>query len=350
MADEGYWSAEDTTPAACEAALRQLLVEQHARSAAYVPARVLNLVVVLDHEWRGEVLNRLERVGRYHASRTILCCVNPGRSTIDAVITVSSEGEPKPGEFAETHERVVLELGEEHLAGLDTIVDPLLAMDLATVCWSPHGHRIDRMVGRAQVFLLDSVAEPDPAAAVDRAGELSERGYVVDLAWLRSTPWRERIAASFDPPEWRAELDRIGAVTVRHHPDSAVAGLLFLGWLAARLGWEPRPLAAEDGVLRGSARAAGREVRLALERDAHQSVPGLSGVTVETAAGVSLALDRGPGGLHARRRARNGRESAWTVLGASRGEPGVLGEGIRQALLRDPTYRPALGAAAGLLP
>ena len=30
------------------------------------------------------------------------------------------------------------------------------------------------------------------------------------------------------------------------------------------------------------------------------------------------------------------------MLGASRGEAGILGEGIRQALLRDPTYAPAL--------
>ena len=59
-----------------------------------------------------------------------------------------------------------------------------------------------------------------------------------------------------------------------------------------------------------------------------------------------LALERGEGGLRARRRERNGRASAtWTVLGASRGEPGILGEGIRQALLRDPTYAPALAAA-----
>ena len=33
------------------------------------------------------------------------------------------------------------------------------------------------------------------------------------------------------------------------------------------------------------------------------------------------------------------------VLGASRGEAGILGEGVRQALLRDPTYKPALSAA-----
>ena len=37
------------------------------------------------------------------------------------------------------------------------------------------------------------------------------------------------------------------------------------------------------------------------------------------------------------------------MLGASRGESGILGEGVRQALLRDPTYKPALSAARALL-
>ena len=62
-----------------------------------------------------------------------------------------------------------------------------------------------------------------------------------------------------------------------------------------------------------------------------------------------IERDRGPGGLRAHRRTRRGKESDWTVLGASRGESGILGEGIRQAMLRDPTYRPALDAAATMV-
>jgi hypothetical protein len=38
------------------------------------------------------------------------------------------------------------------------------------------------------------------------------------------------------------------------------------------------------------------------------------------------------------------------VLGSSRGEGGILGEGVRQALLRDPTYAPALAASRKLCP
>jgi hypothetical protein len=90
-------------------------------------------------------------------------------------------------------------------------------------------------------------------------------------------------------------------------------------------------------------------VDLRLEPDPTMSVPGLAGITVETASDMSISLDRGPGGLVARRRTRKGDESAWTVLGASRGEAGILGEGIRQALLRDPTYPPAVEAVRVML-
>ena len=58
---------------------------------------------------------------------------------------------------------------------------------------------------------------------------------------------------------------------------------------------------------------------------------------------MRISLDRGAGGLSATRRTATGSESNWTVMGASRGEAGILGEGIRQALLRDKTYGPALG-------
>jgi hypothetical protein len=79
------------------------------------------------------------------------------------------------------------------------------------------------------------------------------------------------------------------------------------------------------------------------------SVPGLAGVSIGTASGVQISLDRGPGGLTAHRVDRKGRESHWTVLGASRGEAGILGEGIRQALLRDPVYARALEGAAAMV-
>jgi glucose-6-phosphate dehydrogenase assembly protein OpcA len=343
----GIWSEQDTTPGAIDVALHQLLQEQYARDGSCAPARVLNLVVVVDREWRGEVLNRLERVGRYHPSRLILCAVEAGRKTIDATVAITTEGDRAAGEPELIRERIVLDLGPRHLENLNAILDPLVVTDIATVTWSPHGHpeAVDAMLHLSQVILVDSVNEFDAHSAVSRARELAEEAYVVDLAWLRSTPWRERVAATFDPPQWREELGRISHVTVRHQAESSVAGLLFCGWLSARLGWEPGSLMSANGNLHGKAHGRRQDVELKLEPDATMSVPGLAGVELGTASGMSIALTRGPGGLAAHRRDRKGNESKWTVLGASRGEAGILGEGIRQALLRDPVYARALERA-----
>jgi glucose-6-phosphate dehydrogenase assembly protein OpcA len=349
MSESGaVWSERDTSPPKIEEALRDLLKERRAQGEAYAPARVLNLVVIADRDWRGEVLNRLEKVGRYHASRTIVCAVEEGRGEIDAWVTMEAEEEDVvTGRLAVAREEVVLDIGPKHLAHLDRIVDPLVVTDLPTVVWSPHGHpeAVDSLLRLAQVVLVDSVVPPDAQAAVERAVDLTKRAYVVDLAWLRSTPWRERVAATFDPPRWRGELARIDSVTIRHHPDSEVAAALLAGWLVTRLGWEPGALTDGDGPLRGTAKAADHDVAMVLEADPTMPTPGLAGVTIGTASGLEISLDRGPGGLLARRRTQDGHVATWTVLGASRGEAGILGEGIRQALLRDKVYKPALEAA-----
>jgi glucose-6-phosphate dehydrogenase assembly protein OpcA len=341
------WSEQGTTPDAIEAALRELLIEVHAENDKFVPARVLNMIAFVDREWTGEIANRLRGVGRYHASRLVVLAYEPRRERLDARVMIAAEDESSPGELALLRETVVVELGDRHLDDLLTIADPLVVTDLPTLLWSPHGHHeiVATLLSLAQAILLDSVDEPIAAEALDRACQLSADAYVVDLAWLRSTPWRERLAASFDPPWLRRELQTIASVEIRHHPASTVAAMLLAGWMASRLGWQAAPLLAHGDALAGKVHASRQDVALRLQAAPELQVPGLEGLTVETAAGRRLHLDRGPGGLRARTLDRRGDERTWTIPGASRGETGVLGEGIRQALLRDPTYVPALKAA-----
>lgn len=324
---EVLWSEADTTPDAVDAALRELLRELHAADQSLAPARVLNLVVVVDRERKGEIASRLERIGRYHASRTVLCAVEEGRSALDACAVMSLE-EPGPGAALRViTERVEIDIGPCHLGHLNTIIDPVLVADLPTMLWAPHGHEeaIVAVLGMIDAILLDSDERPDPAQAFAHVDELLRAAYVIDLAWLRTTPWRERIAALFDPPDRRRWLREISRVEVRHREGSAASALLLGGWLRARLRW------ATPGV------------PVALE-PVEQEAPGLAGVTVQCDGRFRLSLDRGPGGLRASER-WNGSERSWRILGASRGEAGILGEGVRQAHLRDPTYGPALAAA-----
>jgi glucose-6-phosphate dehydrogenase assembly protein OpcA len=345
---EDLWSEQDATPDDIDAALRRMLRERHAKDESLVPARVLNLVVLVDRDWKGEIANRLAKVGRYHASRTVLCAVEPGRTRIDARAAVSY-GSPDDGDGV-MHEEVEIDLGEAHLAHLDTIIDPVVVAELPTMLWSPHGHAeavgsLHRMV---DVMLIDS---DDGSGSLDdftHAAKMLDFAYVVDLAWLRTTPWRERLASSFDPP-WRREMLRsLDRVEIQHRESSNTSALLLAGWLASRLGWKPEPL-RETGRARleGKLRGHRREIELVLEPSDQES-PGLGGVTV-SAGKVTLSLERAPGGLQACER-RDGEERRWQILGHSRGEGGILGEGVRQAHLRDPTYGPALEAARKLLP
>jgi len=345
--NDTVWAAQNTTPAAVEAAIRGLLIERHNENDGYVPARVLNLICVVERQWRGEVANRLRRVGRYHPSRTIVCAVSDGRRTIDAVVSIAADATPTDGQHVLTHETVILDVGPGHLEHLDTIVDPLVIADLTTLVWAPHGHwrAVEALEGLSQCVLLDSVEDPDVAGALRRAQGLLARRYVVDLAWLRSTPWRERVAALFDQPARRVELGEITSLRIRNVAESGAAALLLCGWLVSRLGW-PHGALSRDG--HGRAKGTMGEVAVTLE-SVPQDVPGLAGITIGFRDGGALSLDRGAGGLTATRRDRAGAEQHWRLLGASRGEGGILGEGIRQSLLRDPTYREALDAAAEML-
>jgi glucose-6-phosphate dehydrogenase assembly protein OpcA len=369
---EAVWSEEGTTPDAIEAALRGLVKQLHAENGGFAPARALNMIAFVESRFAGEISNRLSGVGRYRASRTILLSYDAGRTSLDARAIVSSQGEPAEGELGLLRETVLVEIGKRHLDDLLTIADPLVVSDLETLLWSPHGHpeAVDSLLGLAQAVLIDSVDEPSFREAIRRSCELHRRAYVVDLAWLRSTPWRERLATAFDPPAMRSELGRIETVAVRHHPDSTVAAMLFAGWLASRLGWDVKQLSANGGVLSGTATTPGtattsgtagnattgatgagaKTIAIRLEQAPEQQVRGLESVVIATASGGRLGLRRAEGGLRARSRDSDGREREWTILGASRGEKGILGEGIRQALLRDPTYVPALEAVETMAP
>ena len=120
---EDVWSEQDTNPDAIEAALRDLLRRRHAENENLAPARVLNLVVILDRDWKGEISNRLERVGRYHASRTVVCAVEAGRDDarrdrdrqLRGPGPRQARGDPRAGRDRPR---------PGHLDALQTIVDP----------------------------------------------------------------------------------------------------------------------------------------------------------------------------------------------------------------------------------
>ena len=164
------WREEESSPARIEAALRRMTwrgggAEDESRPLP-VPARVLNLVAIVDAGLREEIENRLRRLGSLHPSRVVVCAVQEGRRrlTVRGGVSAAHTGH-LAGRVAIAYERVEITLGPQHLPTLDTIVDLLLARDLPTMVWSPRGHDegVEALRRLAQVVLIDSHEGPDAA-------------------------------------------------------------------------------------------------------------------------------------------------------------------------------------------
>ncbi|HEY3822575.1 MAG TPA: glucose-6-phosphate dehydrogenase assembly protein OpcA [Polyangiaceae bacterium] len=75
-----------------------------------------------------------------------------------------------------------------------------------------------------------------------RARAATDRPGVADLAWTRLAPWQEMCARMFDEAALRPLAFRVTRVTMVQacEPGETLGpeGLLFVGWLATRLGWK----------------------------------------------------------------------------------------------------------------
>ena len=343
------WQQDDVDPGAVEGAMIALERERSQRRRGVLPARALNLVVVVDADYTGEVVRRLDAVGRNAPSRTVLVRVHAHRRGLSARVTLSTVHEGTTDEAST--ELVTLDVAARHLARLDSIVDPMVLTDVPTLLWAPHGHveALEALGALGQTVLLDSADAADYTAGLDGVQALiDDHGLsIVDLSWLRATPWRLRLAAHYEPAPRRRELWSIADVQVRHQPGSETAAWLLLGWLADRLRWVP-----EHGRTRD---ASGAEVGLRLS-PTDVGVQGLAGVTLTSRDGAVFSLERHHGGLRASRTdvysavgEHTSTERHWTVLGASRGEAGVLGRALRRTLVPDDGYIGALATARRLL-
>lgn len=89
-------------------------------------------------------------------------------------------------------------------------------------------------------IILDSSYFSDPESEFQKIQELIEDDtYVADLNWHRLSAWQELTASAFDPPERRSALGEVDRITIDYEKGNAAQALMFLGWFASRLNWEP---------------------------------------------------------------------------------------------------------------
>ncbi|MEM8605272.1 MAG: glucose-6-phosphate dehydrogenase assembly protein OpcA, partial [Cyanobacteria bacterium P01_H01_bin.121] len=150
-------------------------------------------------------------------------------------------------------EYITLRGAKEQLQHLGDLVQSLLIPGLPQFVWwkatpNPEQPLFKALAQACTCMIFDSCYFGDPEAEFLRLQDLIDHNtYVADLNWHRLAAWQELTAAAFDPPERRAALVEIDRVTIDYEKGNPAQALLFLGWLASRLAWQPVAYSEETG-------------------------------------------------------------------------------------------------------
>jgi glucose-6-phosphate dehydrogenase assembly protein OpcA len=105
-----------------------------------------------------------------------------------------------------------------------------------------------RLAAICNNVIVDSCNFNEPESDLLRLQELVETGVpLADLNWRRLASWQELTAEAYDSPKRRAALKEIDRVTIDYEKGNPAQALLFLGWLASRLNWQPVSYQKESG-------------------------------------------------------------------------------------------------------
>jgi glucose-6-phosphate dehydrogenase assembly protein OpcA len=216
------------------------------RSVARTASRtwVMTLVAVATTDDEVYQATQVQRaLGAHHPSRLLLIQPRPdaaiGAGTgIDAGVTIyGTEVDGHPLTFDE----VTLVVRGEAARHLESIVEPFTLSDLPVVVWYPATLPAvsEPLLAKATSLMVDTKDAHDVAGLIALAG----RRAVVDLSWMRLRPWRQMVAAMFEPVVFRPWTDRITSAYVA---GKGGPRRLLAGWIASRLGLSKDQLVLED--------------------------------------------------------------------------------------------------------
>ncbi len=209
----------------------------------------LNLVVVAPTEEAAERYTAVvDEVTSFIPARAIVVALDPtAKVIVQGEVTAVCMGSEGARQICS--ERIRLTLASDVGPRTASAVSALLVPDIETVLvWvgqlSPEDPGLRALARQADRIVVDSeytgLSKLFELCAWTKS--LPETPSVIDLAWLRLSPWRELLARTFDSEEFAAHAEAIDTIHVVQAEDEppprlgSEAALLF-GWLASRLNW-----------------------------------------------------------------------------------------------------------------
>jgi len=228
------WFGEDVCLADVDTALARLRAQAAAESAS-MRTSVMTHLAWVPPAWVGPARAALEGMAERHPSRTILLYPEPDAqdNRIDA------QAEVERWEVPDTDRGLVTEVVELTLRGSRaaapaSIVEPLLISDLPVFLrWRGEppwdAPELEQLVGVTDRLIVDSTEWDDVPGSYRRLAELFQLCAASDIAWARTSRWREHLATL-----WPA-IEDVRTMRVR---GTAAQAWLLCGWLRSRLGRE----------------------------------------------------------------------------------------------------------------
>ncbi len=185
-----------------------------------------------------------EAIAAQNPCRIITLCPTIGADEVTAQVSAYCPVH-KTGSNLICSEYITLRGTKPALNQVGELVKSLVIPELPKFVWWKATPNLDQdlfkqMVEISNCIVLDSSYFSDPEPEFLTIQNLIDSGtYVADLNWHRLAPWQELLAATFDPPERRIALSDIDHVTIDYEKGNDAQALMYMGWLASRLGWHP---------------------------------------------------------------------------------------------------------------
>ena len=139
------------------------------------------------------------------------------------------------------------------LERVHSILPELLIPSLPVFLWwkaspAPNTRMFEKMVNLSDRLIVDSATFGDSQADLLKVQSMIQAStQIADLNWQRLAPWQELTAQAFDQPDRRAAVWEIDGITIDYERGNSTQALMFLGWIASRLGWQPIERSVEGG-------------------------------------------------------------------------------------------------------
>jgi glucose-6-phosphate dehydrogenase assembly protein OpcA len=209
-------------------------------------ASVLNLIVVTDEDSAEDVTRSVSNIAGRYPSRAIVLISDPEEGETNLDFQLAAFCSVRGGGGAQVcAEQVTIHAEGPPAEHLESLAGPLLVSDLPVFLWYPGAFsssspEFSGMAGLADRIILDSAAAGDCELSLKEIAGLlgdEEMPAIGDLQWVQLSPWRSLASELFSAPERAGELERLRGIEIQHATDGECRALLFVGWLASRLGW-----------------------------------------------------------------------------------------------------------------